>query len=267
MLIVLVSLIGLLSILAYATPVPPSQPTPTPKASSGGGGSASSSSYTAPVFQTYTIPLKTSDGTVIGHFDGKNYNSVLVFAEKNGTVGNATYDLTVNGELSSKPDDNSWLNINFQGAGSAAVPPGMENGQVLGVLNITKNPGDWGYKNGPKYILTITGSGVTVNSGDQYYLVRYDGTNYQVQKIDISVSGNQSAITFNPPGDTGIFTLMRAPMATPTPTPTPTPLPTATPTPTPLPSGSMWTYPMFVVLFVIGVLVGAAALYLLNIHR
>jgi len=36
----------------------------------------------------------------------------------------------------------------------------------------------------------------------------------------------------------------------------------------PVPAGgSMWTYPIFVVLFIVGVLVGAAALYLLNIHR
>ena len=258
-------LFGITSFMAMADDT--SLPPPPPTDQFGGGSSGGGGSYNPPVFATYTTPLKSSDGTVIGYLNGKNFNSVLVWAEKNGTVGNASYDLTIEGELSSKPSNDCWLDIDFLNASSAAVPPGMESGLVLGVLNVTKSPSDWGYKSSPAYTLKMTVPDASVNPDDPYYIIWSDGSNYQLKKVSLSVAGNETTVKFNPSSDTGLFTVVRAPMATPTPTPTPTPEPTVTPSPTPLPGNSMWAFPIFIVLFVVGVIVGAAALYLLNIHR
>lgn len=239
------------------TPVP--KPTATPAPGGGGGGG----SYNPPVFATYTHTIKSSDGTEIGYFKGKNYNSVLVWAEKNGTVGNVTYALTVEGELGSEPSGDTWMDINFLSASSAIVPPGMEGGLVLGVFNVTKSPAEWGYRSGPAYTLKI--SGATVNPDDAYYMVRSSGPDYQLQKLSMSVSGNETTIKLNPAGDTGTFTVLRAPMATPAPTPMPTPQPTTTPTP--IPENSMWSFPILIAMFAVGAIAGAAALYIFNIRR
>jgi len=154
---------GLIIATVQAQEAPPTVPDDQFGDGSSGGGSSGGSggSYNPPVFASYTHPIKSSDGTEIGYFNGKNYNSVLVWAGKNGTAGNITYALTVEGELGSEPSGDTWLDINFLSADSAAVPPGMESGLVLGVLNVTKSPTDWGYKSGPTYTLQI--AGVSVN--------------------------------------------------------------------------------------------------------
>src|SRR5208337_1674636 len=157
-----------------------------------GGGGGSSYTYSAPVFTPYTDPLKSGDGTVIGNLEGKNFNDVGLSAETNGTVGNVSYDLTVAGELSSLPSGNYWLDIHFLSPGSADVPLGMDNGLVLGVINITSNPDGWSYTSGPTYTLTITGLSQSPDPNDTYYLVLSKGASYQVQKVGISVSGNET---------------------------------------------------------------------------
>jgi hypothetical protein len=255
-------LIGIISQTATAgtPPVIPTKPPGTGGGSSGGGGGGSS--YSAPTFQPYTRPLNSSDGTVIGRFDGKNFNSVMVHAEKNSTLGNMAYDLTLDGELSSQPPDNSWLDINFQEPGVSGLPPGMENGLMFGTVNVTKSAGGWSYKSSPAYTFTISGITQAIDPAGIYYMVRSDGTGYQVQKVNVTVSGSQVTIKFNPSGDTGLFTVVSAPMATPTPTSTPTP------TPTPV-SGfaATWGFPAFLIMFVVGVIAGASVLFLIMRNR
>ena len=240
----------------------PSPPGSVPSGSSNTGGSVNSG-YSPPVFTPFTVPLKSSDGMVIGHLDGKNFNSVLVWAEKNGTVDNMSYDLMIQGELSSRPSDSCWMDINFIGPVKELVPPGWENDPVLAAINITTSPISWGYTSSPKYTLNITGVTQTVNADDPYYLVLRDGSNYQLQKISLDVTGGRMIVTFNPPENSGEFMIMRAPMATPTPTPTPTPLPTMTPTPDqPSDDGGIGTYTTFIPLIAISVIFGGAIVFL-----
>ncbi len=255
--VVLALFICIAVIGADAQELPPSPPG---DAFDGGGGGGGGGSYTPPAYQTYTKPLKSSDGTVIGHFKGQNFNSVLARAEVNGTVGNTTYALTVEGELSTQPPDDCWLDIAFMAPGPTGLPPGMENGLVFAVVNVTREPDSWSWKSGsPEYTLKISGQGMSAGSDATYYVVRSSGPDYQIQRVDVDASGSQATITFNPPGDTGLFTLMVPALPAPTPTPTPVPTPTATP----LPAGdSTGSYPIYIALFVIGAIAGAAIIYI-----
>jgi hypothetical protein len=230
--------------------------------SSGGSGGISGGSFNTPKFEQYSIPLNSSDGTTIGRFEGKDYNSVLVYAVRNVTIGNFTYELSMEGELSSKPVDDCWLNFNFM-ENSAELPPGMNDVLVLGMVNVTKKPGDWSYKSGsPQFMLKITGYSINLTSGDDLYLVRSDGRGYQIQKAVVNVSGSQLSVKFTASGDTGLFTLIKVLNPTPTPTITPTPLPTVTPTP--IPENGIWGFPIFIGVLISGIIIGAAALFLLT---
>ncbi len=276
--ILLISVILLVFIIALpnthvaaapsGTPPPQITAPPLPPIGGGnsGGGGGGGGVYTPASFEKYSTNLKSSDGTVIGHIDAENFNSYLVWAEKNGTVGNTTYELTIEGELSSKLPDDCWLDINFMEPGSMGLPPGMENGIVFAVMNITKKPDGWSWKAGPKFTLKVSGSTLNFNPGDTYYLVRSSGPDYQIQKVAVDASGGQATIKVNPSGDAGIFTLVVPVLPTPTPTPTPTPV--STPTPTPLPESNwIWGFPIFVAIFAVGAVAGAAILFLITRNK
>lgn len=257
--ITLVVFAGIVSIMAAAQELPPAPPGDA----FGGGGSGSSGggSYNLPAFQPYTELLKSSDGSTIGRFEGKDYNLVLVYAAKSATVNNVSYELSMEGELSSKPSDNCWLDFNFLGTRPTGLPPGMENSVVLGVVSVMKKPDDWSYKGGsPEYTLKITGYSGDVTPGD-HYIVRSDGSGFQMQKASVDVSGGVLTVRFTVPGDTGVFTLMKPVTATATPVPTPTPTPT--PAATPMPENNMWSFPILVAMFAVGAIAGAGVIFTL----
>lgn len=264
--IVLALFLGSVALITMAY-TPPPMPPSTGGGSSGSGGGGGGSSYTAPVFQTYTKPLKSSDGTVIGRLEGKNFNSVLLWAEKNGTIGNASYNLTITGELTQQLPDNCWLDVTFAAPDAAGLPKGMDGGLVLAVVNVTGNPGNgWSYKaNSLKYALKISNDTVkSLDPADTYYLVRSDGASYQVQKIDgAGVGLSPIAFGIAPPSDNGVFTIMEAVKPAPSPTPTPTPTPTATLTSTPTPENIGTTgIALSILMFVLGAIATAATMYL-----
>jgi hypothetical protein len=259
---ILVIFIGMMSGFAnaagHATPLPPGYTPPSTGSSS--SSSSASRSYSTPTFEEYTTLLKSSDGSTIGRFEGKNFNSVFVYAARNATLDNVSYELSLEGELSSKPADDCWLDITFPGIGAAGLPPGMENALVFGAVNVTKNPKDWSYKSGsPKYTLTITGYNGTTVPGTDYFIVRRDSAGYQIQKATVEATGGRLIVHFT--GDTGIYTLMQVVPPAPAATPTPTPIPTATPTPVPENKG-IGGFPVFTGIFAVGAIVGSSTLFL-----
>lgn len=257
---ILVLFIGMMSGFAdaagHATPLPPGY---TPPAS-GGSGSSAPRSYSTPTFEEYTTLLKSSDGSVIGRFEGKNYNSVFVYAARNATVNHITYELSLEGELSAKPADDCWLDISFPGAVQTGLPPGIENALVFGTVNVTHYPDAWSYKSGsPKYVLTITGFNGTPSAGTDFYLVRSDASGYYMQKAAVEISGDRMTVRLT--GDAGLYTLLQ--VVPPAPTPTPTPTPTLIPTPTPEPEDNIADkIPVITGFFVVGAVMGSGTIFL-----
>lgn len=219
---------------------PPGVPTPVPIGGGGGGGGGGSGgsggNYNLPSFNPFTFPIRSSDGTVIGRQEGKDYYTVKVSAEKGASIGNVSYVLTLEGETGQQIPDDGWLDINFETPDTAGLPEGME-GLALAKINITKKPESWNYKYGsPKYTLTISGLTEGLDAGATYYLVRLDGAGFQGQKVGIEAGTGQASLKFTPSGDAGTFILLKA--AAPTPVPTQTPVATPTATPEPSNSGS-----------------------------
>jgi hypothetical protein len=260
MFITLVVFAGMISI-ATAQELPPAPPGDAFGGGGSGGSSSGGGSYNLPAFQPYTDILKSSDGSTIGRFVGKDFNLVLVYAARNATVNNVSYDLSMEGELSSQPSDDCWLDFNFLGTQATGLPPGMEDSVVIGVVSVTKKPGDWSYKGGsPKYTLKIAGYSGDISPGD-YYIVRSDGSGFQMQKASVDVSGGVLTVRFTAPGDTGVFTLMKPVTAAPAPVPTPTPMPE--PTATPVPENNMWSFPILIAMFAVGAIAGAGVIFIL----
>jgi hypothetical protein len=273
--LVLLLLLVLSIVLAssYAEAALGDTPPSPPSSNNGGGGSSGSggsvNTNSAPLFQTYSKPLNSSDGTTIGRLDGKDANSVLLWAQKNGTVGNASYTITMTGELTQQMPDSCWLDINFEASDAARLPVGMDNGLVLAVLNITRSPDTWNYKpNTLNYTIQINNDTIRdLDPNQTYYLVRFDGAGYQTQTIDGSGAGsNPMTFSVSSPGDTGIFTIMAA--LKPAPSPTPTPVPTPLPSPTPVPENiGIKGITISILTFILGAVATVFAFYMIYIRR
>src|SRR5271157_149791 len=278
--IILISILFIIVVSSFADAttnhsMPPQQGStaiPIPNGGGGGGNSGSGgsfTSYSAPVFQPYSKPLNSSDGTTIGRLDGKDFNSIMLWAQKNGTIGNASYTVTMTGELTQQMPDSCWLDINFESPDTAGLPIGTDNGLVLAGLNITRSPNSWNYKpNTLNYTIQINNNTIgNLDPNQTYYLVRFDGASYLTQKIDGS-GASSSPMTFsvNPAGDNGIFTIMAALKPAPSPAPMPVPSPSPSPTPVPQNIGSTGIA-LSILTFMLGAIVTVIAFYIIYIRR
>lgn len=238
----MISVTGIVSgiALAGAPPMPPT-PTPVPQAPSSGGYSPPQESYSPPAFQPYTESLKSGDGSVIGTLSGIDSSTVRISASSNATISGNLILLDVGADFSSKPSGVT-MDISMDGKGN--VPGGMDNVVILAATSI-KSQNSWGLspKPGTSAIkFTVPASELAgADNGSEYYLVRYDGTGYQIISVN-PVSGNETATIEAHVSDiSGVFTVvMTMPPAskavqetTVTQVQAPTSAPTQTPTPAP----------------------------------
>lgn len=283
-LMIMVTILWTISVVPVASdsgiipPTPPSDaPSDNPAPSGGGGGG---SSYTPPVFQPYSEQLKSSNGTTIGSIDVKDYSKVLITASNNTTIGNATYTLSLTSELDSKPEK-ATMDIVIGYTDTNALPSGMNEALALFSAKISRS-GSFGWALKPGTVsmtFTLPASAVqNETNGTVFYLVRYDGTTYQVLPANMTRNNGTVTFTSTPSSDDGIFTIVLASAMkstpTPTPTPTSTPIPTSTavpaPTPTPTPAlglGGILTGVALVgmvIAFVSGAAIGAVAILIIG---
>jgi hypothetical protein len=269
----MVFVLGIVSDTAMAG-VPPIPPTPTPQPSQPSGGYSSPATYSPPVFQPYTEDIKSTNGIVLGQLEGIDFSTVRLTASGNGAIGGDTISLDIRADLNSKPEGVT-LDIIMGGEGN--LPGGMDNVVKLSTAGITaRSKYGWSLKPGTvTFKFTMPTDRLDAAGPDaKYYLVRYDGSGYQINSIDIIKSGSIATVETNVPDVSGTYTVVMTcpPKATamPSPTPIPSPAPTVTsyPTPTPAPSGimgylsSIWG--SIIGTFVVGGLIGASAILVLG---
>jgi len=276
--LIIAGMIAAISI-SMATPPKPAGPPDLPPPSSGSSGSSGGSSSggsSVSTFTPYVVNLLNSNGTVIGTLTGKSATSVLLWASNNSTIGGKNYTLTMEAELTQKPTDDARLDITPGGLNSSGLPAGMNDVTVLGMVNIVKHaPYGWNVK-GETVKLTFNVPGTPGSDPDTiYYLVRYDGSSYNIQKATLK-SSDAGMMTFevSPGTDNGQFTLVMVGSAVPTPTPMPslTPTPAAVSSPTPTSSDGttgISGFGLYLVMGIMGLLlvVALALFYLLYIKR
>ena len=204
---------------------PPVFPTVPPHSGGGGGGT-----YTPPKFVPYTKPVNSSDGTTIGHLEGKDFNSVQLWVQKNGTANGMDYMLTITGELSHDPPAGVLVDIAFEAGDASGMPEGLGYGMILGKVKVTMTPADgWDFRSGPKYALSISGDALKSIDPDRgLYISCSDGSQYQILKLGSAIGDGSLSAEFNPQGHDGTFTIYSAVVVTPTPAPTVEPTPEAT---------------------------------------
>ncbi|WP_325380946.1 hypothetical protein [Methanocella sp.] len=249
---------GIISLPSIAAgPTPPPVPTPTPPPSSGGGG-GSSGGGSAPVFQSYTIPLKSSDGTIIGNITGRSAITIILRAVNTTVLDGMNYTVTMDADMGQRPPDDATLDMNIRAPNRSGLPRGMDSPLVLGVVDISRHSSyGWNVKSDTvKLTFTVPDSSAS-DAGTIYYIVRYDGSSYHIQAATLKASDADTK-TFEvfPSSETGLFTVIKVSSspATPTPVVTPTTLPTSTSTPTPIPTTET-SSPLSPYLFLVGIIV------------
>jgi len=246
-------------------PPPPNDPDATATPSSGGGGSVGST-YSAPSFQPFVMSLLSSNGSVIGSITGKNEYSIILDASNNTSIDGKNFTISMYAEMGQKPSDDTRMDIDLLAPYSGGLPVGMDGATVLGVVNITRYGGNgWNLKlDTLKLTFSVPGTPGT-GPNTTYYLIRYDGTSYDTQKVSLKDS-SAGTLTFEatPSSDTGLFTLVMSQPFIPTPTATPTPVPTSTPTPTPEPSNMTPTgIGIMMAIFAIGAIAGGTLIFMI----
>jgi hypothetical protein len=278
-LITFLMIVGMSTFVGVTIAAPP--PPPGPPALSGGGGSSSGggssggSSYSAPTFTPFVDPILSSNGMVIGNLTGKSTSSTLLCASSNLTVGSKNYTLTMESELTQKPTSDTRLDINLMSPNASGLPEGMNSITLLGMVNIVRHSTyGWNVK-GETIKLTFNVPGTPGSDPNTiYYLVKYDGSSYNIQNATLKSSGvGMMTLEAYPGTDTGMFTLIMVGSVV----PTPTPMPSLTPTPagaTPIPASSDGTLnlsgtALYMVMAILGlmVLVITALIYMLYIKR
>jgi hypothetical protein len=246
-------------------PAPPGDPDATPVPSSGGG-----EIYTPPAFQPYVEQLLASDGSVAGNLTGKDYSTVLLWANKNTSIGNVSYDLSLTEELSQKPAD-CRVDLRVLPIDQTGLPTGMLGAHVLGKVSITKYyPYAWGLKSGTQQlVLNVRGLDPEEHPDDVYYCVRFDGSIYTVQNISAPVRTDGGfTIALVPAADDGTFTFVRMTRGLPATTPDPVPSVTVEPVSSlPVPAntdaGQISDSLAFLILvFVVGNILGLVIMFL-----
>lgn len=271
LLIVIILSIMSSTAMAGAPPAVPGKPTPVPEAPPSGV----SNSYTSPpAFQPYTEDLKSSDGSVVGTMSGLDYSTVRLSASCNATIGGDAISIDIGVDLNSKPSG-ATLDVAIGDDGS--LPEGMSDVVILSTAKITVGSTyGWSVKSGtPTVKFTMPASRLEGAVNDtKFYLVRDDGTGYQITAVSAVVSDDTATVEAKVPDISGTFTAVMScppgPVAVTSPTSEPvpavTPVSTPAPCPTPAPAqggvfgwlSSLWV-PMFGT-FAIGEVAGAMVL-------
>jgi hypothetical protein len=219
-------------------PVPTQVPTPAPPPS---GGYTPPSYSAAPSFQPYTEDVKSTDGSVIGKLAGIDFTTVRLTASRSATIDGGNFSVDLGADMSSKPLD-ATLDITIGDEGN--VPEGMDNVIMLTTASISSQSRyGWSIKTGTLTLkFTIPASRLGEATAEtKYYIVRYDGTGYQIIPVTVTTSDSSATIEAKIPDISGTYSLVMscppkpAPTSTPLPTPEPTP---AVPCPTPAPASS-----------------------------
>jgi hypothetical protein len=247
-------------------PAPPGDPDATPVPPSGGGGGGGST-YTPPAFQPYVEPLASSDGSIVGNLTVKDYSTVLLWASKNTSIGNVSYDLSLAEELNQKPAG-CRMDLSILPVDKAGLPVGMQGAEVLGKVSIAKDyTYGWSLKSGTQHIvLNIMGlDPEEEHPDDVYYCVRFDGSDYIIQNISApGRTDNGLRIELMPTADDGTFTFVMMKPGLPTATPAPVPSVTVEPviaSPVPVsPESGQFTDSLtfLVIIFTVGNILGMA---------
>lgn len=220
------------------TPAPTPAPTPTPPSS---GGYTPPSYSAPPTFQPSTVDLKSTDGSVIGTLTDIDSSTVRLAASRSATIDGGNISVTLGADLSSKPLE-ALLDITIGDEGN--VPEGMENVIMLSMAKFNEQSRyGWSIRPGTIALkFTMPASRVNEATAEtKYYIVRYDGTGYQIIPVTVTTSNSSATVEANIPDISGTYTLVMScpPKPVPTSTPLPTPEPTpAVPCPTPAPASS-----------------------------
>lgn len=199
-----------------APPMPPGLPPASSGGSSGGSGGSSGGSSAPAKFQTYTVELKSTDGTPIGNITALDYYLAKLWAEKIVTIDGLNYTVRMTADMESVPTT-PQLDI----LATSPAPGEMidaTNYTSVAALNITRysKAGTWVMKPSSVH-LYITPQTEALNGIDTeatFYMIRNDTQRSIIYPALTNTSSNQTTIDtllwYDPqsPSNTGTYTLI-----------------------------------------------------------